>query len=904
MNPRQGSPAADAAIAIYALILRLYPREFRERCSEPMVQAFGDGCAVTMRMGMWSFTRETAAEFANAIAGIWRSRGTGGDRPPPAEERVAGVGAFTAFMQDVGYAMRRLRSQPAVVLFTVLTLGFAIAANAAIFSIVDAVLLRPSPFRDAGQLYNLLNSAPGGGHTFSGLSRQKLRQWRSETEIFETVEAYRDITVLVTGGAEPEELPAAQMSPGLLTTLGAVPREGRLFQPEEGRAGAPPVVIVSEKYWRSRLGADSAAVGRSLTINGVPHAIVGIAPASFHFPTLREQMWVPLDPDARPSPGEGAANTIVRLEAGLTIEAARQRIDAAVARLETEWPLPTGWGIRLYQGMLAGSDEETRRTVLILFGAVGLVLLTACATVANLLLSRAVDRQREFAIRLVLGASRGRLARELLIEGLLLGTLAGGAGLVAAAWAVEMLVNLAPPTLMYATTTAIGVDARVILFGLSLSILTGVLCNLPPALRSSHARGNQALSGRTKASTATPLQRRLRGTLVVAEIALAVVLLIGAALMVRSFSKLNAIDTGFNPDKLLAVTIGLDNDRYRTEAARLALLRRVAQDARDLPGVADVAVASGLPPSPGTFGLGTFHAETGRCGSSERVSIVLTLVTADYFNLMGIPVSAGRPLRDDDPPDAVVVSGAVSRLCGGSLVGRRLRMDEGAPGMTVVGVAGDVKTMGLTADRGELAVYLPFTADPSVMPMVGVMKPRQVVTRRLLIRAERPMALVPDVKRLLWAHDPDQPVLQAVPAAELMADSIRRERFMLALMTLFSGVALALAAAGIFGVLAYIVAQRANEIGIRMALGATSRHVLELVVGQGLKLAALGVAGGLLGAFMLSRLLAGLLYEVDPRDPAVFILMPALVFVVALLASWIPTTRALRVDPASALRVE
>ena len=902
MNSRR-SPAAGAAIAIYALILRLYPRDFRERCGGPMVHAFSDACSSTMSMGMWSFTRETVAEFADAIAGIWRSRGSRGDRRPPSIERRRGVGAFTSFVQDLGYALRRLRSQPAVVLFTVLTLGFAIAANAAIFSIVDAVLLRPSPFRNAGQLYNVVNVAPKGGHTFPGLSRQKLRQWRSETEIFETVEAHRDTTVLVTGGVEPEELPAAQMSPGLLTTLGAVPHAGRLFNPDEGRAGSAPVVILGDRYWRSRLGADPRALGRSLTINGIPHTIVGVLPASFHFPTLREQLWLPMDPDARPGPGEGAANVVVRLKAGLTSETARQRIEAAVARLQAQQPLPTGWQIRLDQGLLAGPDPTTQRTVLILFGAVGLVLLTACANVANLLLSRAVDRQREFAIRLVLGASRGRLARELLIEGLLLGLLAGVAGLLAAAWAVDTLVDLAPPSLMYATTTTIGIDGRVIIFGLSLAVLTGVLCNLPPALRSGQ-HGNQALSGRTKASTATPLQRRLRGTLVVAEIALAVVLLIGAALMVRSFVKLNAIDVGFNPDKLLAVTIGLDTDRYPTEAGRLALLRRVAQDAGALPGVSGVALASGLPPSPGTFGMGTVHSEAGPCGSGERVSIVLTLVTAEYFGLMGIPVAEGRSLREDDPPDAVVVSAGVSNLCGGSLIGRRVRLGDGAPSLTVVGVAGNVKTFGLTGDRGELAVYLPFTADPHVLPMVGTMKPRQVETRRLLVRAERPMAIVADVKRVLWAHDRDQPVLKAAPAAELMADSIRRERFMLALMALFSAVSLALASAGIFGVLAYTVAQRANEIGIRMALGATTRHVFTLVVGHGLRLAALGVTAGLAGAFMLSKLLAGLLYEVDPRDPAVFVLMPVLVFVVALLASWVPTIRALRVDPATALRVE
>ena len=898
------SRAAAVAVRLYAWILRFYPRDFRDRCGEPMLNAFADSCGATLHRGLGSFTRETAAEFANAVAGIWRSRGGGRGGRAPRHDPAGGPPSLTPLLQDVGYALRRLRAQPAVVLFTVLTLGFAIAANAAIFSIVDAVLLRPSPFRDAGQLYHLMNQAPGKGFTYPGLSRQKLQQWRTAHHIFETVEAYRPLSVVVTGGPEPEELPAAQISPGLLATLGAVPRHGRLFVAGEGSAGSDGTVVVSEKYWRSRLGGDHAALGRSVTINGEPRTIVGVLPARFRFPTLREEMWLPLDPDARPAPGEGVAETIVRLQPGLTLAAARGRIAATVARLERERPLPTGWGIVLHQGMLAGADDQTRRSVVILFGAVALVLLTACANVANLLLSRAVDRQREFTIRLVLGASRGRLFRELLIEGLLLGLAAGAAGLAAAAWAIDNLVRLAPASLMYATTSPIGVDGRVVLFGLALSVLTGVLCNLPPAIRSWRAHGTAALSGRTRAATMTPLQRHLRGGLVVLEVALALVLLIGAALMVRSFVRLNAIDVGFNPDRLLAVTIGLDTGRYGTEASRVSLLRRVAADVEQLAGVSGVALASGLPPSAGTRGLASLQTQSGPC-AAERMSIVLNLVTPGYFHLMGIALPGGRALRDDDPPDAAVVSRALAQLCGGdALVGQRISLDEEAPWLTVVGVAADVKTMGLTADEGAVAVYLPFESDPGVLPMTATMRQRPLTTRRLLVRAERPMALVADVKRLLWAQDPDQPVLEAVPVAALMADSIRRERFTLALMSLFSAVALALASAGIFGVFAYIVAQRANEIGIRMALGASSADVLKLVVGQGLRLAAFGVAIGLAGALAVSKVLAGLLYEINPRDPAVFILMPVLLLLVALLASWIPTTRALRVDPASALRVE
>ena len=400
------------------------------------------------------------------------------------------------------------------------------------------------------------------------------------------------------------------------------------------------------------------------------------------------------------------------------------------------------------------------------------------------------------------------------------------------------------------------------------------------------------------------MQRRLRAGLVVIEVSLAVVLLVGAALMVRSFMKLNAIDIGYNPEKLVALTIGLDSTRYVSESARIAFLRQVVKDVEELPGVSGVAAASGLPPSPGTLGLATMAFDAGACGQ-EHTPITANLVTPPYFGLMGIAIVEGRTLRADDPPDAVVVSRALARLCGAdSLVGKRLRLDTSAPSVQVVGVAADVKTRGLLSDDGDVAIYMSFAADPAVLPMTAMMMERRVVARRLIVQAERPTTIVGEVKRVLWAHDRDQPVLHAAPVSELMGESIRRERFMLALMTLFSAVALSLASAGIFGVLAYAVAQRTNEIGIRMALGASAAEIRKLVVGHGIAVAALGICGGLAGAFGLSRLLAGLLYEIDPRDPVVFIVAPLLVLIVALLASWIPTTRALKVDPASALRVE
>jgi putative ABC transport system permease protein len=885
------------AVHLYAALLRLYPAAFRERCGAPMLRTFEEWCGSARPRGLVPFARGCAAEYADALAGAWRTRRP--QRNPIAARR--GDSWIGALAQDTGRALRRLAAQPSLVAFTVLTLGFAIAASASLFSIVDAVLLRPSPFKDGDRLFQVQNQSPRG-FTYPGLSPTKLRHWRTESQIFDAIEAYRPLSAIVTGGVEPEDLAAAEVSPGLVAMLGIPPLAGRWFTLADAQA-VNGAILISERYWRARAGADDSAIGRTVTVNGKPRVIAGVMPDRFHFPTLNEQIWLPLDPDAPPADGARVANTIVRLRAGLSLDAAQARIATVVARLEADRPLPSEWGISLVPGPLSGPDAHTRRVVLVLFGAVALVLLTACANVANLLLSRAIDRHREFAIRRMLGATIPRVVRELFVEGLLLGLLSGAAGLVVATWAVGTLVRLMPDALLSATSQRVDVDARAIAFGLTVAMLTGILCNLPPALRAIRHQGAAALSGRTRTATATPRQRRLRAALVVVEIGLAVVLLIGAALMARSFLRLNAVDIGFNPDRVFAVTIGIDSERYHSDSSRYALLQRVAKDVADLPGVDGVAVASGVPPSPGSMSLATLATAKGPCGGDSQ-PIVSNQVTPNYFALMGIAIPDGRPLRGDDPPDAVVVSRSVARRCGTkSLTGARLRLGPDAAWLTVVGTAADVKTRGIT-ETGDLAVYLPLSSSPDALPNVADMIERRIVARRLIVQATRPEALVPDIKRILWTHDPDQPVLKAASVAELMADTIRRERFLLTLLSLFSAVSLALASAGIFGVLAYTVAQRSNEIGIRMALGASSRHVLRLVVGHGLGLAALGIIGGIAAALAFSRVLAGLLYEIDTRDPAVFAVVPALVVAVALLAAWIPTVRALGVDPASALRVD
>jgi putative ABC transport system permease protein len=896
VTTRDDVPLGLAAY-VYRVLLRLYPEAFRARCAAPMLAAFAQVCHDSRDRGRMAFAREVAAEYASVILGAWRYRRPAAARSDPAGDRLLRI-----VLLDCRHAVKRLAAAPGLLLFTTLTLGFAIAAATAVFSVADAVLLRPSPFVDGSRLMGLMNIS-SQGYTFPGMSREKLRQWRSESSIFAAVEAFRPTSVLVTGGVEPEEVPASHVSPGLFQTLGVPVLHGRSFAPEDGRPGSNEVVLLSERFWRTRLGGDPAAIGGTIEVNGRPHVIRGVMPDRFRFPTLREAIWLPLDAESRPAPGEGPSQIVVRLAEGLTIDQAGARLASTAERLQRERPLPSGWSVALTPSTAFGPDDGTVRAVWVLFGAVILVVLTACANVANVLLSRAIERRREFAVRLVLGAGRWRLARELVVEGALIGGVAAVGGLLAATWALDLLVRLAPESLMYATTTNIAIDRRAFGFGFALAVVTGVVCNLPPAIRGVRAEASDALSGRTRTAVATPGQQRLRAGLVVAEVALAVVLLVGAALMVRSFSRLNAVDIGFDPDRLLAVTVGLDGTRYGDEHARHAFLRGLADDVAAIPGVTGVAFASGLPPSPGTMGMAEISSETGPC-TPERTPIVSNFVSDAYFGLMDIRLIAGRSLRADDPPDAVVVSDTISRLCGGSIVGRSLRLDRNAPPLHVVGVAADVKTRGLTAEGGELAVYLPFDADPAVLPMVAMMHPRQVVPRRLIVRTGNPQAMIAPVKRVIWARDADQPVLHAAPASELMAESVRRERFVFALLSIFSAVALALASAGIFGALAYVVAQRTNEIGIRMALGATAADVRRLIVGQGLALAAAGTGLGLVGAYAFSRVLAGLLHEVDPRDPVAFVVTALTVLGVAVLAAWIPTARALRVDPASALRVD
>lgn len=892
--------AAPLAVRFYAAILRLYPADFRTACEAPMIETFEALCRDrAARFGPIRCAAAAVGDLVNALGCAWRVR-----RPRPAGQVSApatdGDSHMSSLVQDAAHALRRLASQPALVTFTVLTLGFAIAANAALFSIVDAVMLRPSPFTAADRLVNVINYSARGRFTFPGLTREKLRHWRTEREVFDLVEAYRSNAVVITGGLEPQEVPAAQLSPGLVAMLGVPPRHGRLFTADDLAEGQNRVALIGERFWRAHFGADTAAVGKSLTLNDVPHRIVGVMPERFHFPSLRQQIWVPIDP-AAPSPGT-PITVLARLRDGLTIPAAQGRIEAIVKRLEVEQPLPSGWGIRLSPEEATNPPGDAERAVLILFGAVGLVLLTACANVANVLLSRAVDRRREFAIRLALGASRLRLVRELVLEGMALGLLSAALGLTAAKWSLDTLVRLAPEDLAFVTTTPIDVDGRVLLFGLLLALLTGVLCNLPPALRMLQSRGTEALSGRSPTEAASPLQRRFRGTLVVLEVALSVTLLIGAALMARSFARLNAIDLGFEPAGVVAVTIGLDSARYDTTVAQVALLESVAADVAQLRGVQGVALSSGLPPEPGELSFAAPETDSGPCAAGTR-TIVSNLVVPSYFSVLRLEILEGRAFTAADPSDAVVVSRALAARCGGGLAGRRLRLGPNAPWLTVVGVAADVKTLGLKNERGEMAVYSALSAGTFLLPnMATRTSDGRFVPRRLIVRAEEPTAIVPDIKRLLWAVDPNQPVLDATLAEDLMADTVRSERFVLTLMSLFSTVALALASAGIFGVLAYAVAQRTREIGIRMALGATPSDVLRLIVGHGMLLASCGVALGIAGALAVSRLLAGLLYEVDPRDPLAFATIAAVVLAVALAASWIPAIRAFRIEPAVALR--
>ena len=806
--------------------------------------------------------------------------------------------------QDVRYAARMLRKSPGFTAVAVLTLALGIGANTAIFSVVYAVLLRPLPYADPGQLVIIFQAKPQEQVPFTGINYLNFAECRAQSHAFAEMAANQAHQLTLTGAGEPSVLTTMVVTPEIFSLLEAQPLLGRTFLAEDGKRGAAPVVILSENLWRSQFGADPNLVGRSISLDKRLFAVVGIMPASFHslLLTAHEDIWIPIAQDPLFGPWMSRFSghwlrVIGRLKPGVSLAQAQAEMDAMSAALAKEDPADNaGWQIRVapLQENIVG---ESRTALLVSLAAVGLVLLIACVNIANLLLSRASSRAREIALRIALGAGRKRIVRQLLTESAVLGLLGGIAGIVLAYWGVHALSSLLPADLPRAQT--IRVDGWVLGFAVVLSFVASFIFGLAPSLfaaDSSLQRGLKESAGRSGESGG---QRRARGFLAVAEIALAMVLLVAAGLLMRSFTMLTSVNPGFNAEHVVKADISLPQFQYSTpqqwSAFSDALLERIHAE----PGLQDSAMAAPLPLDEGNVNLGFEIVGNPPLPPNTAVTADFTSVSPDYFRVMEIPLLRGRLFNEQDSPSAprvALISETLARrfFPNQDVLGKQLKFGfppDGDVAREIVGVVGDVRDISLSEAPGPM-MYVPFAQ----APFWG----GQLVVRSSLSSASAAVS----IRKVTHDIDKDLPVTDIATLPETLDASVAQPRFRTLLIGLFGLIALLLAAVGIFGVISYSVSRRTHEIGIRVALGATPASVLRLILGESAKLVLLGLAVGIPVALGLARFLSSLLFEVHPADPLTFFGVAVLLTAVALIACYLPARRAMRVDPMVALRYE
>ena len=796
--------------------------------------------------------------------------------------------------QDLRYGARQLLRSPGFTLAAALTLALGIGANASIFSVVNGVLLQPLAYDDSDRIIVVWGKHPQIGREAASLP--DFADWRAQNSTFESMAGAARGFLTLTGGEEPERLMATLVTGDFFDVLRVRPVLGRGFLPEEDRPGAGRVVLIGHGLWQRRFGGDPNIVGRTLTLNGELYTVVGVAPPHLNLLSSSE-LWAPL---ARDPVQAGRRNDFLfvagRLKPGVGLEQAQADLEALTARLEQQYPnTNTGWRaelVPLHQQIVGG----VRTTLLVLLGAVGFVLLIACANVANLMLARAGTRGREIAIRTALGAGRLRLVMQLLTESLLLAVLGGGVGLLLAVWGVAALALASVPGIP--RLGEVRVDAAVLAFAAVLSVLTGVLFGLAPALHASRSDINESLKEGGRGGAGSLGRHRFRGALVVAEVALSLILLIGAGLMIRSLHRLANLQTNFNRESLLTLQISLPQARYAGTPERGLFYQQLLERVRALPGVTS---ATSMTPLPLTGG-GNFWSFSiaGRPdpppGEVQDASIVFA--GERTVETLQIPLLQGRLYTDAEARNAepvVLINQTLARryFREKDALGQRVTFgDPQAPDaqwLTIVGVVGDIRQEPVKQE---------------VYPEVYVLQPRPTMALVLRTTADDPLSVAPSVRNAVRELDPDLPVSSVRTMHEVLANVLAARRYSMLLLSLFAVAALVLAAVGIYGVMSYAVTQRRHEIGIRLALGAQRSDILRLIVRHGMLLTGIGLAVGLTGAFWLARSLSGLLAEVQATDPVTFFGVAALLAAVALAACWVPARRAMRVDPMVALRYE
>jgi predicted permease len=770
-------------------------------------------------------------------------------------------------------------------------LSLGIGANTAIFSVINAVLLKPLPYPDSGALVRVFEKRPRENRERNPVSPADFFDWREQATSFERMAAFEATTYNYSAKPYPVQIPAVLVSPGFFELVRARPLLGRTFLPEEEVRGRHLVVMLTHSFWQERLGGDPAVVGRTLTLNSTPHTIVGVMPPEFVPPLPKTEL---LAPEAfRASDRTRRADhdhwVIARLKPLVTLAQARAEMDTMSARLERDYAVNRGHAANIIP-LAEVVRGDARPMLLLLFGAVGFVLLIACANAGNLLLERAMARGHEISVRLALGASGWRLGRQLLVESLLLSTIAGVVGGLLALWGVDALQAIAPRALEE-RAQGVTVDGWVLVFTALIALLSGLLFGLMPAWRAARATCNELLTaGGRAAEGGWNLHRNL---MVIGEIALSVILLVGAGLLLRSFYLLNQVQPGFDAHRVVSFQVSLPFATYSDNRRKLALYDRMREEIGRLPGVQNVSVTSHLPFS-GQDSRGGFEVEGFTPRRGEPVRAHWRVVGPGYFDSMRIPLRSGRFLDDrdttDGPPVMIVNETAARRYWPNeSPIGKRARMVGSGKWCEVVGVAGDSRHWGLENATNPEA-YFSYRQAPHWM--------LNVIVRT----GADPLTLVNDIRSIMAGLDPDQPVALVRTMDELIDASVSTRRFTTLLLSLFAGIALVLAALGTCAQMAYRTAQRTREIGLRVALGARQGDVVWMVLRQGMILALAGIAIGLAGAGALSRFLATSLYQIQPTDPASFAAAALVVGGAACLASYLPARRAARIDPMAALR--
>jgi putative ABC transport system permease protein len=888
-------------------MIRFFSQLWRRLLYYKRRNEFDAGLEEEMRFHLRMRTEENIAAGMSAEEAGKAARRQFGNQTWLKEEsrEMWGFISIETLLQDLRFGLRLMLKKPLFTTVAILTLALGIGANTAIFSVVNAVLLRPLPYKHAERLVWIWGTNPQNDIEHEVASLPDYYDWKTQNQSFEEMGAYGSARVTLTSNGEPERFDAAYVTDGFFEVLGAQAETGRTFTPDEDKPGNENVVVISHALWQRRFGADPNIIGKALIINGEPCPLVGVMPADFNHPkpgaSRSVEMWLPLGVDYVKAGRRGDyLNVIARLKPDVSVEQSSAELKMIAAQLEQQYPASnTGWStlvIPLHERFVG----DVRPVLIVLLGAVCFLLLIACVNMANLLLARAAARQKELTIRAALGARRWRIIRQLLTESVLLAVVGGALGLLLAVWGIQALVALGPSNIP--RLSEVSLDGRVLASTFGVSLVTGVLFGLFPALQAANPNLNETLKEGGRGTTEGGRSGRARRVLVVAEVALALVPLVGAGLMVKSFMRLQDVNPGFNPERVMAVEVYLPGTTYKEGPQATAFYRELLTKVQNLPGVEAAGAIDALPLA-GGGNLFAFYVEGQTLQPTDKTpDAEYRVVTPEYFQTMNIPLLRGRYLSEQDgpnTPNAFVINDTIARryFAGEDPIGKRMNLGnaDNPNWYTVVGIVQDTRQRSLGAD--------PYPQMYAVNTQVS----RRSMT--LVVRtAGNPDAMIPTIRSTITAMDNALALNNARTMAQVMAQSIARPRFNMLLMSLFAVTALLLAAVGIYGVMAYSVTQRTHEIGVRMALGASSSDVLKMVVGQGMGLTLAGVCIGLVGAFVITRLvsslLSGLLFQVGTNDPWTFAGIALLLALVALLACLIPARRATKVDPMAALRYE